>query len=212
MAGTQDEEAFAEYAAGALARLRRIAFLLCQDWHRADDLTQNALTRLYVHWRRAGSVENLDAYVGTILFNAYLSEQRTSWWKRTHVRPEPGELRPAAGTAAEIAADGDARVEEILDLRAALHTLAPRRRAVIVLRYYCDHSIEQTAQILNCSTGTVKSQTSRALAQLRETLASPAPDASDSDAADAAEAADAAPARPSPAAYHVAPIVPGGTK
>ena len=162
MAGTQDEEAFAEYAAGALARLRRIAFLLCQDWHRADDLTQNALTRLYVHWRRAGSVENLDAYVGTILFNAYLSEQRTSWWKRTHVRSEPGELRPAAGTAAEAAGDGAARVEEILDLRAALHTLAPRRRAVVVLRYYCDYSVEQTAQVLGCSTGTVKSQTSRA--------------------------------------------------
>lgn len=203
MAGTQDEEAFAEYAAGALARLRRIAFLLCQDWHRADDLTQNALTRLYVHWRRAGSVENLDAYVGAILFNAYLSEQRTSWWKRTHVRSEPGELRPAAGTAAEVAGDGDARVEEILDLRAALHTLAPRRRAVVVLRYYCDYSVEQTAQILGCSTGTVKSQTSRALAQLRDALDSPAAEEN---------AADAASARPSPAAYHVAPIVPGGTK
>ncbi|HWG22982.1 sigma factor [Actinospica sp.] len=87
MTGRDDgEEAFAEYAAGALTRLRRIAYLLCRDWHRAEDLTQIALTRLYVHWRRAESADNLDAYVGAILMNAYLSEQRTSWWKRTHAR------------------------------------------------------------------------------------------------------------------------------
>jgi RNA polymerase sigma-70 factor (sigma-E family) len=197
MADSDDEEAFAEYAAAALARLRRIAFLLSQDWHRADDLTQSTLTRLYVHWRRARSVENLDAYVGAILFNAFLSEQRTSWWKRTHVRPEPGELRPAAGTRAEV--NRDAHVEELLDLRAALHTLAPRRRAVIVLRYYCDYSIEQTAQILNCSTGTVKSQASRALGQLRDVLDPPASNQ------------PALSAKPSPS-YRVAPSLPGRTK
>ena len=157
-----EEEAFAEYAAGALARLRRIAFLLCQDWHRAEDLTQTALTRLYVHWRRATAADNLDAYVGAILMNAYLSEQRTSWWKRTHLRPEPEELLPAGAD--------EAPIEDVLDLRAALHTLAPRRRAVVVLRYYCDYSVEQTARMLGCSTGTVKSQTSRALAQLRVVL------------------------------------------
>jgi hypothetical protein len=66
--------------------------------------------------------------------------------------------------------------EALLDLRAALERLAPRRRAVIVLRYYCDQSIEQTARLLGCSEGTVKSQTSRALAQLHDVLA-PLPDA-----------------------------------
>lgn len=162
MAGNDDEGDFADYAAGALARLRRVAFLLCQDWHRADDLTQNALTRLYTHWRRARTVENLDAYVGTILLNAFLSEQRTAWWRRTSVRPEPGESLPRA------ADDDGAHVEELLDLRAALRTLAPRKRAVVVLRYYCDYSVEQTAQILGCSAGTVKSQTSKALAQLKD--------------------------------------------
>ncbi|HTJ70772.1 MAG TPA: SigE family RNA polymerase sigma factor [Actinospica sp.] len=163
----EDEGAFAEYAAGALARLRRVAYLLCQDWHRADDLTQTALTRLYVHWRRANAADNLDAYVGAILLNAYLSEQRTSWWKRTHVRSEPEELLPPV-------AEDESRVEDVLDLRAALRTLAPRRRAVVVLRYYCDYSVEQTAQMLGCSTGTVKSQTSRALDQLRDVLGSAA--------------------------------------
>jgi len=191
MAGNDDEGEFAEYAAGALPRLRRIAFLLCQDWHRADDLTQNALTRLYTHWRRARTAENLDAYVGAILLNAYLSEQRTGWWKRTSVRSEPGEPLPSAG------ADGGAQVEELLDLRAALRTLAPRRRAVVVLRYYCDYSVEQTAQILSCSTGTVKSQTSRALTQLRNALE---PE-NDSDPTES-------PAKPS---YRVGPSVPGRT-
>ena len=163
MAGNDDEDAFAEYAAGALARLRRVAYLLCQDWHRAEDLTQIALTKLYVHWRRASAADNLDAYVSAILMNAYLSEQRTSWWKRTHIRPDAAELLPAADSAVPAP-------EDALDLRAALRTLAPGRRAIVVLRYYCDYSVDQTAQMLGCSSGTVKSQTSRALAQLRGVL------------------------------------------
>lgn len=199
MASNDGEEAFAEYAAGALPRLRRIAFLLCQDWHRADDLSQSTLTRLYLHWRRAETIENLDAYVGTILFNAYLSEQRTFWWKRTHVRPEPGELLPANATGAGAGDRGDTQVEDVLDLRVALHALAPRRRAVVVLRYYCDFSIEQTAKILNCSTGTVKSQASRALAQLRDAL--------DSQTSD-----DPAPAARTSSSYRVGPSAPGRTQ
>lgn len=64
---SDDDSAYTEYAAGALPWLRRFAFLLCQDWHRADDLVQVAATRLYVHWRRAGQMENLDAYARKIL-------------------------------------------------------------------------------------------------------------------------------------------------
>lgn len=88
MSGISDEQGYTDYAAVALPRLRRIAYLLCQDWHRADDLTQNALTRLYVHWGRARAAEHLDAYVGAILLNVYLAEQRTHWWKRTSVRAQ----------------------------------------------------------------------------------------------------------------------------
>jgi RNA polymerase sigma-70 factor (sigma-E family) len=173
MAGIADEDGFAEYAADALPRLRRIAFLLCQDWHRADDLTQSALTRLYLHWRRAKTADNLDAYLGAILTNVFLAEQRTSWWKRTSVRSEPTEALPATwagGDGASAAGSADDQVEELLDLRAALQELPPRRRATVVLRYYCDYSVEQTAQLLGCSPGTVKSQTARALAQLRDVL------------------------------------------
>jgi RNA polymerase sigma-70 factor (sigma-E family) len=164
MVGKSDEEEFVEYAAEALPRLRRIAYLLCQDWHRADDLTQSTLTQVFVHWRRTKAAENRDAYIGAILTNAFLSEQRTSWWKHTTVRAEPVEPRPD-GTG-----DERAPVEDVLDLRAALHTLSPRRRATIVLRYYCDYSVEQTALLLGCSPGTVKSLTSKAIVQLRDVL------------------------------------------
>lgn len=186
MYGVGDEQEYAQYAAAALPRLRRIAYLLCQDWHRADDLTQNALTRLYVHWRRARAAENLDAYVGEILLNVYLSEQRTHWWKRTTVRAEPVEgggrsgawsATSSASASMSGAASGAvwavAGVDEALDLRAALMTLPPRRRATVVLRFYCDFSIEQTAQLLGCTPGTVKSQTAKALAQLRGVLEPP---------------------------------------
>jgi RNA polymerase sigma-70 factor (sigma-E family) len=177
MGGNGNEQEYAEYVAVALPRLRRIAYLLCQDWHRADDLTQNALTRLYVHWRRARAADNLDAYVGEILLNVYLSEQRTHWWKRTTVRAEPVELdgrsdaaSPSAWGTASGAMWANAGVDEALDLRAALMTLPPRRRATVVLRYYCDFSVEQTAQLLGCTPGTVKSQTAKALTQLRGVL------------------------------------------
>jgi RNA polymerase sigma-70 factor (sigma-E family) len=168
MVGKSDEEEFVEYAAEALPRLRRIAHLLCQDWHRADDLTQSTLTQVFVHWRRTKAAENRDAYVGAILTNAFLSEQRTSWWKHTTVRAESLEPRPDGG------GHGRAPAEDLLDLRAALHTLSPRRRATIVLRYYCDYSVEQTALLLGCSPGTVKSLTSKAIVQLRDVL-SPRP-------------------------------------
>lgn len=173
MGGIGDEQGYADYAAVALPRLRRIAYLLCQDWHRADDLTQNALTRLYVHWRRARAVENLDAYVSEILMNVYLSEQRTHWWKRTSVRAEPVEPGAESGSAWD-GTRADARVDEALDLRAALMSLPPRRRATLVLRFYCDLSVEQTAQLLGCTPGTVKSQTVKALEQLRGVLEVPA--------------------------------------
>jgi RNA polymerase sigma-70 factor (sigma-E family) len=212
MARIADEDEFAEYAANALPRLRRIAFLLCQDWHRADDLTQSTLTRLYLHWRRAKAAENLDAYVGAILMNVYLSEQRTSWWKRTSVRSEPTEAAPATWAGGDGAAAGGRadRVENLLDLRAALQTLAPRRRATVVLRYYCDYSIEQTAQLLDCSPGTVKSQTAKALMQLRDLLE---PDGTDVLGPDAAAEAASATALAKPAtSFHVGSTTPRRTQ
>ncbi|WP_345475220.1 SigE family RNA polymerase sigma factor [Actinoallomurus oryzae] len=160
MAGPVRDEQYTAYVAARLPWLQRVAYLLCQDWDRADDLVQVALTRLYVRWNRASSVENLDGYTRTVLVRVFLAEQRTGWWRRVSVR-EPPEPDPDSDSADH---DGD------LDLRAALRELAPRQRAAVVLRFYCDLSVEQTAAVLNCSTGTVKSQTSRGLTALRQAL------------------------------------------
>lgn len=156
--------AFAEYVAARSLWLRRVAFLLCHDLDRADDLVQASITKLYVHWSRVHGIENLDGYVRTILVNTYLAEQRSHWWKRVTLGHEP-----AADEAAATVPNPDLK----LDLAAALASITPRQRAVLVLRFYCDLPVEEAARLLGCSTGTVKSQTSRGLAAMRRLLASP---------------------------------------
>ncbi|MEU6236257.1 SigE family RNA polymerase sigma factor [Kitasatospora sp. NPDC047058] len=155
---TRDAE-FTEYAASRSGWLRKVAYLLCGDWHRADDLVQETITKLYMNWARARRIENLDGYARRVLVNTFLGEQRSSWWRRT-VR-----------TAAEpdtAAASVDLDVS--LDLRRALAALPPRQRATVVLRYYCDLTVDQAAEALGCSSGNVKSQSSRALETLRSRL------------------------------------------
>lgn len=158
----RDDE-YSAYVGERLDWLHKIAFLLCQDASRADDLVQTACTRLYVHWNRARAADNLDAYTRTILVRVFLSEQQGGWRRRVSLRPEV----PDAVT-------GVADLDLSMDLRSALDGLTPGQRAAIVLRYYCDLSVEQTAQALECSTGNVKAQTSRALSALR-VLMSPSP-------------------------------------
>lgn len=162
MAGLEHDEQYTAYVTARLPWLQRVAYLLCQDWNRADDLVQVALTRLYVNWRRARAVDNVDGYTRTVLVRVFLAEQRTAWWRRVAAVREPPEPSPSARFTDH---------ETDLDLRAALRGLAPRQRAAVVLRFYCDLSVEQTADVLNCSAGTVKSQTSRGLAALRQALA-----------------------------------------
>lgn len=165
---TADDDAYTEYVSAKMHWLRGIAYLLCQDWHRADDLGQTAITKLYVHWRRASQLENLDGYVRTILVNAFFAEQRSPWWKRGTLTHRDDLEIPGAAP--------EQSVEAVLDLRDALKNLPPRQRATVVLRYYDQLSVQETADVLGCSTGNVKSQTARALASLRRTLAErPAP-------------------------------------
>jgi RNA polymerase sigma-70 factor (sigma-E family) len=150
---------YVEYVQGRLNRLRRVAYLLCQDWHAADDLVQVTITRLFVHWARARRMDNLDGYVRTILVRAFLGERRTPWGKRvvlTGVVPEA--MSPSS--------DRDA----VLDVRDALLAVPPRQRATLVLRFYCDLDVEQAAAALGCSPGTVKSQTAKGLANMRRIL------------------------------------------
>jgi RNA polymerase sigma-70 factor (sigma-E family) len=169
MAPPDSEAEYLEYVAAKSPWLRRVAFLLCQDWHRADDLVQTAITKLYVNWSKAAKVEHLDAYARMTLVNSYLAEQRTTWWRRVLPRGDP-DTRTAAEAAAAAASAPGSDLDMSLDLRAALAALPPGQRTTLVLRFYCDLSVQQTAELMSCSTGTVKSQTSRGLEALRRIL------------------------------------------
>jgi RNA polymerase sigma-70 factor (sigma-E family) len=151
---------FAEYMTARLPALRRLAFLLCQDWHRADDLAQAAAIKAYSHWARAARADNTDAYVNAILVREFLHERRSAWSRLVSLTDGPE-------TAAR-QADHDSS----LDLRSAVVALPPRQRAVLVLRFYCDLNVYQTAEALGCTPGTVKSQTAKALDSLRRAMGS----------------------------------------
>ena len=153
------DEDFTGYVQARLAWLRRVAYLLCQDWQQADDLVQTAITSLYVHWRRASAMEHTDGYARTILVRAFLSERRGGWARRVTL----------AGALPDVPSVGP-DLNDALDVRAALASLPPRQRATLVLRFYCDLNVDQAARVLGCSAGTVKSQTARALASLRRAL------------------------------------------
>lgn len=152
------ERRFREYVRERQTALRRTAYLLCGDWHQADDLVQTTLTKLFLHWRRASRADNLDAYSHTVLVRVYIDERRRGWWR---VRLG-GRLPERQGRSDD--------PEIRLALQQALGQLAPRQRAAVVLRFYQDLSVEQVAEVLGCRPGTVKSQTSRALATLQKIL------------------------------------------
>ena len=150
-------EQFREYAVGAQPHLRRSAYLLCGNWHTAEDLVQTTFGRLFRSWPRVLRADSVDAYARTVLYRAFLDLKRKD---RATVSldqaPEPHS--PADDAALRLA------------VRSALDTLPPRARAVVVLRFWEDLTVEQTAASLGISTGTVKSQTSRAISMLRQRL------------------------------------------
>jgi len=154
---TPDEE-FAQFAEAAAERLRTTAFMLCRDWHLAQDLTQTALTRLYLGWRRARQADNLTAYAQKILLRAYLDHRRR---------------RSSSETVTQVIHDAGYRHHPDLRLTMldALARLTARDRAIVVLRYFEDYSVEQVAEVLDVPAGVVKTQTRRSLAKLREVLA-----------------------------------------
>jgi len=156
---TDRDTAFAEYFAARSDAMRGTAFLLCGDWHRAEDLTQTAFTKLYLAWHRVARHEVLDGYVRRTLVRTFLDERRLGWWQRVRVSGSPPEpLTAEAGHESRIA------------VLAALSCVPPRQRAVLILRYWEDISVEETAELLGCSAGTVKSQAARGLQALRTRL------------------------------------------
>lgn len=162
---------FAEFATARQFSLMRTAYLLCGNPSGAEDLVQEALTNLCRHWNRARKADSVDAYAHRTLINAYLTDRRKQGREHTtHVAlAQAGEL-PVDAVGPERKPDQAAQTDLRLDLLSALERLGKRSRAVLVLRYWEDLSIESTAAALGCSPGTVKSQSARALARLRELL------------------------------------------
>ena len=156
-----DDEFVAYYAARA-DHLRNTAYLLCGDWHLAEDLMQIAVTKLYRAWHRIERHDTVDQYARRVLLRAFLDERRRPWRREFSTTPH----NPALD---HVTADTPSTDERMV-LRSALQRIPKRRRAVLVLRFFADLSVEQVADILGCSTGTVKSQTAHGLANLREVL------------------------------------------
>lgn len=151
---------FSEYVVQRRAQLYRTAHLLCGDAHRAEDVVQNALARLYAAWPRVRKADSVDAYVRRAVVNSHLDETRRPWR-----RERPAEAEQLDGPAADATS-----VEDSDALWTALRGLPPGQRRVVVLRHYWGLSVEETAADLGISPGTVKSQTSDALARLRSVL------------------------------------------
>ena len=157
----RDEE-FVAFAAAHRIDLLRTATLLCAgDGATAEDLVQTTLTSLYLSWSRVRAADSRLAYARGSLTHAFIDEMR-----RAHRR------RETHGPVADLddVASDDPDIVLRRTILAALATLGPRQRAVVVLRHWHDLDVEQTARLLGCAPGTVKSQNARALAHLRNTL------------------------------------------
>jgi len=151
-----EEQEYREFVVARMEPLRRAAYLLCRDWHTADDLVSITVGKLYRKWRRVREADNLEAYARGVLINCWLDELRRPWRRETPTAVLPDrQVDASTGVADRML---------LLDL---LAQLPPRRRAVVVLRFYCDLPVEAVADILRISPGAVKSQASRGLAALR---------------------------------------------
>lgn len=156
---SRDDE-FSEFVGARQAHLRRVAYALCGDWHRAEDLVQTALVKLYVAWPRVHQDGREEAYTRQIIVRANIDESRRPWRReRSGLEGHDPAARPGLPS------------EERSALFDALQSLPAMQRKVAVLRHWLGLSVEETARELNIGTGTVKSHSSRAMEKLKATLA-----------------------------------------
>lgn len=149
---------FTEFVHASWASLHRTAYLMLGDRAEAEDLVQTTLAKTYASWSKVRDVEAAPGYARTVLVNT-----AASWFRKKSWRNE----RPTASLPDHPHETDPTDRPALID---ALAQLPPRQRAVIVLRYYDDLTVSQTAAALGCSDGTVKSQTSDALTKLRGLL------------------------------------------
>lgn len=158
-ASTSVDEEFTSFVASASPQLHRKAWLLTTSSAAAEDLLQSALAKAYVNWRRVSAADDPTAYVSGIVLKTFLSDRR----RRSSTEVTVAEVTDAGATSDDPALR--------VTLLAALGTLAPLDRAVVVLRYWEDRSVEETARALHLSSAAVKNRSLRALASLRTQLA-----------------------------------------
>ncbi|GAA0609424.1 SigE family RNA polymerase sigma factor [Kribbella sandramycini] len=154
----QDYVDFVRHQANALCRT---AYLLCGDWRRAEDATQEALIRMYRIWSRIQRKGSVSAYARKVVVSTTLDGLR-----RKSSQEVVGDSEMFSGQPDP--ADPLGVLENRMVITEALATLPPRQRACVVLRYFDELTVEETAIALDCRPGTVKSQTMRALEKLRE--------------------------------------------
>jgi RNA polymerase sigma-70 factor (sigma-E family) len=156
------DDEFTEFATARAQRLRDLGYLLCGDWHQAQDLTQQTLAKMYLAWSRVKR-ENVDAYARQVMLREFISERR-----RRRSTEQPVARLPDQPSIPDQA---DLRIT----LVQALGRLAPNRRAVVVLRYWDDLSVETVADIMRMTPAAVKSLTHRAVDDLRSLLGTALP-------------------------------------
>jgi RNA polymerase sigma-70 factor (sigma-E family) len=155
------DEEYRKFAGSRAASLHRTAYLLCGDWHLADDLVQETFVQTFRHWRRVQRADNQNAYVKRILINEF-----NRHWQRYGGLPVRADNDRPEFAVPDISDE----VVNRADLLRALMTLPARQRATVVLRYLEGMSERETAAVMRCSEGTVKSQTARALNALEGCL------------------------------------------
>lgn len=158
----REEPQYVEFAAGAVRGLRRTAYLMCGDWQRAEDAAQDALIRVYVAWPRLRARQSLRAYATKAVVSVVMDQAKRPWRREQSTERPPEGRRPAD--------DHAAAVDDRLLVVRALGSLPPRQRACLVLRFFEDLSVDDTAEAMGTSSGTVKSQTARGLEAMRVAL------------------------------------------
>ena len=159
MSGSTRDEEFAAFVAARQHHLRRIAYAVCGDWHRAEDLLQTALVKLYVAWPRLHRDGREEAYTRKIIVRANIDEHRRPWRREQSGLDGHDPVAPAG-----------LGVEEQSALFDALQALPVMQRKVVVLRHWLGLSVEETAHELGIAAGTVKSHSSRGIEKLQAVL------------------------------------------
>ena len=159
-----DEAGFRAWATVRASALRRRAYLLCGDWHAADDLVQETLISVYASWPRVARGSSIDGYASRVLVHKFIDDTRRPWHRQILTSDVPERSDPSATAALDLVERRDE------PLARALAALPAQQRAVIVLRYADDLTVDEIARLLDLPPGTVKSRLSRAVVALRAEL------------------------------------------